>query len=52
MNNNKFDIGEMTAGEISYKYYLLSIRDNKRYRFYIYAISRLKLIPRHKWRVK
>jgi len=42
MNDNKFDIGEMTAGEIIYKYYLLSIRENKRCRFYIYAIPEFK----------
>lgn len=37
MNDNKFDAGQMIAGIIEYKYYLLFIRYNKQYGFYIYA---------------
>jgi len=49
--DNKFDIGEMTTATIEYRYFLLTICTGREYRFYIYAISRLKLIPRLIWRV-
>jgi len=41
MNNNKFDIGEMTAATIEHRYFLLTIYTGSEYRFYIYAIPRL-----------